>query len=141
MYGTHEIVIYHYFHNSEFIWGYFSWNTVKLVYLPPGLAQIAPKWGKVTPKCYQMTTVVRRYRIYSLNMLISSTIWIYCLFKLKNDLGNLGVVLEIGIITPRRYTIFKILELRTIEDKILGILPKKVSEKIKPIKSYHSFTF
>ena len=67
-----------------------------------------------------------------------------CFLALKHyisDFANLGIILGIGIFTPRRDENFKISQLGTTEDRIFAILAKKVGEKIKAIKSYHSFTF
>ena len=61
MCGTHEIVIYQYFHNSEFIWAFFSYKTVKLVYLPPVLV---PKRVLMPPMITRMDTFVMLIHVW-----------------------------------------------------------------------------
>ena len=50
MYGTCRIDIYQYYHNSEFISGFFSWKIVKFVFVPPVLTPNEVSDPKMTPK-------------------------------------------------------------------------------------------
>ena len=91
MYGTCQIDICQYFYNSEFISGFFSWQFVKLVFLPPVLAQNGVKRPQSDPKLSKFSIVFLPRKTWPIPIFMSTNQFLVIGTLLGTFWGHFGV--------------------------------------------------